>query len=66
MSEAKKDYVQNEEQTDETLWQKTKELDLPEPEKNEIQIPELKNTIDEVPDIAEKINIENEAIKLFK
>ena len=52
-------YVQNEEQTDETLWQKTKELDLPEPEKNEIILPELKNTVDEVPEIAEKINIEN-------
>ena len=53
------DYVQNEEQTDETLWQKTKELDLPEPEKNEIILPELKSTTDEIPELAEKINIEN-------
>ena len=41
-----------------TLWQKTKELDLPEPEKNEIILPELKNTVEEVPEIAESINIE--------
>ena len=53
------DYVQNEEQTDETLWQKTKELDLPEPEKNEIILPELKSTTEELPELAEKINIEN-------
>ena len=37
-------YIQNEEQNEDTLWQKTKELDLPEPEKNEILIPELENT----------------------
>ena len=53
------DYVQNEEQTDETLWQKTKELDLPEPEKNEIILPELKNTAQEIPDLVDKIEIEN-------
>ena len=29
-------YIQNEEQSDQTMWQKSKELDLPEPEKNEI------------------------------
>ena len=57
--EKPKGYVQNEEQTNETLWQKTKELKLPEPEKNEIIFPELKNTVDEVPEIVEKINIEN-------
>ena len=55
----KEPYVQNEEQTDETMWQKTKELDLPEPEKNEIILPELKVTTDDVPEIAEKIKIEN-------
>jgi len=56
---ANEDYVQNEEQTDETLWQKTKELDLPEPEKNEIILPELKSVTEEIPELVEKINIEN-------
>ena len=57
----KQDYVQNEEQSDQTLWQKSKELDIPEPEKNEIILPELPNTIDDenkIPDIAESIDIE--------
>jgi hypothetical protein len=53
------DYVQNEEQTDETLWQKSKELDLPEPEKNEIQLPELESTTEDIPELADNINIEN-------
>ena len=53
------DYVQNEEQTDETLWQKSKELDIPEPEKNEVILPELKSTIEEIPELADNINIEN-------
>ena len=55
-------YIQNEEQTDKTLWQKTKELDLPEPEKNEIQLPEIENTFEtsaDIPEIAEKVDIEN-------
>jgi hypothetical protein len=52
------EYVQNEEQNDQTLWQKSKELDIPEPEKNEIILPELENTAEEVPEIAESINIE--------
>jgi len=51
-------YIQNEEQNDQTLWQKSKELDIPEPEKNEIILPELKNTVEEVPEIAESIEIE--------
>ena len=51
-------YIQNEEQNDQTLWQKSKELDIPEPEKNEIILPELENTAEEIPDIAESINIE--------
>jgi len=51
-------YIQNEEQSDQTLWQKSKELDIPEPEKNEIILPELKNTVEEVPEIAESIGIE--------
>jgi hypothetical protein len=50
--------VQNEEQNDQTLWQKSKELDIPEPEKNEIILPDLPNTVDEVPEIAESLSIE--------
>jgi uncharacterized protein YfcZ (UPF0381/DUF406 family) len=56
--EEKPEYVQNEEQTDQTLWQKTKELDIPEPEKNEIILPDLSNTTTDIPDIAESITIE--------
>ena len=56
--EEKEDYVQNEEQTDQTLWQKTKELDIPEPEKNEIKLPDLPNSTEEIPEIAESISIE--------
>jgi len=41
----KKKYVQNEEQTESNAWSKIKELDIPEPEKNDIVIPELKNTV---------------------
>jgi len=52
------EYVQNEEQTDETKWEPVKELDLPEPEKNEIILPDLPNTEEVIPDIAESINIE--------
>jgi len=53
-------YVQNEEQSDETLWNKSKELDIPEPEKNDLLIPELKPTISEedVPEIADSIEVE--------
>jgi hypothetical protein len=56
--EEKADYVQNEEQSDQTLWQKSKELDIPEPEKNEIILPDLPNTTEDVPEIAESIAIE--------
>ena len=56
--EEKEEYVQNEEQTDKTLWQKTKELDIPEPEKNEIILPDLPNTVEEVPEIADSIAID--------
>ena len=56
--EDKQTYVQNEEQNDQTLWAKSKELDIPEPEKNEIILPELSNTVDDVPEIAENISIE--------
>ena len=49
----KEQYVQNEEQSDQTLWNKTKELDIPEPEKNEIILPDLPNTVEEVPEVVE-------------
>jgi hypothetical protein len=53
-------YVQNEEQSEQTLWNKTKELDIPEPEKNEIVLPELKNESEEsIPDMAESIKVES-------
>jgi len=50
--------VQNEEQSDQTLWQKSKELDIPEPDKNEIILPDLPNTTEDIPEIAESIAIE--------
>jgi hypothetical protein len=56
--EEKETYVQNEEQNDQTLWQKSKELDIPEPDKNEIILPDLPNTMEDVPEIAESISIE--------
>jgi maltodextrin utilization protein YvdJ len=56
--EEKADYVQNEEQSDQTLWQKTKELDIPEPDKNEIILPDLPNTTEDIPEIAESITVE--------
>jgi len=53
-------YVQNEEQNEQTLWNKTKELDIPEPEKNDIVLPELKNEAEQdIPEIAESIKVEN-------
>jgi hypothetical protein len=53
-------YVQNEEQNEDTLWNKSKELDIPEPEKNDLLIPELQPTIkeDEVPELAESISVD--------
>ena len=61
----KQKYVQNEEQDHTTIWNKTKELDIPEPEKNEIILPDLPNTMEEesVPEIAETINIESTIAK---
>jgi len=56
--EEKTDYVQNEEQSDQTLWQKSKELDIPEPDKNEIILPDLPNTTEDIPEIAESIAVE--------
>ena len=55
------EYVQNEEQGDETLWNKTKELDIAEPDKNEIILPDLPNTVEEqdsIPEIAESVSVE--------
>ena len=56
--EQKEDYVQNEEQSEQTLWNKSKELDLPEPDKNEIKLPDLPNTTEDIPEVAESIVIE--------
>ena len=59
--EDKAEYVQNEEQGDETLWNKTKELDIPEPEQNEIILPNLPSTVenqDSIPEIAESVSVE--------
>ena len=55
----KPNYIQNEEQNKKTLWQKTKDLDLPEPEKNKLDIPEMENTVDTPLDIADKITVES-------
>src|SRR6056300_593568 len=56
----KGEYVQNEEQSDQTLSNKTKELDIPEPEKNEIILPALKNEAEEsIPEMVESIKVEN-------
>jgi hypothetical protein len=59
------EYVQNEEQSDETLWNKTKELDIAEPDKNEIILPDLPNTMEEIPDIAESIAVEKSIPQKF-
>ena len=54
------EYVQNEEQNAETKWEPVKELDLPEPEKNEIILPDLPKTAEQdVPDMADSIQIES-------
>jgi hypothetical protein len=55
----RKGYVQNEEQTEATGWNKIKELDLPEPEKNELDLPELTSTAEsDIPEIADSIVVE--------
>jgi len=60
MEDSKDNYIQNEEQSEQTLWQKTKELDIPEPEKNEIILPDLPNMSEEsIPEIAESVQIEH-------
>jgi len=55
----KTSYKQNSEQEKSNAWSKIKELDLPEPEKNEILLPVLENTTEDIPDIAESIKIES-------
>jgi len=50
-------YKQNEEQSDETMWNKVKELDIPEPEKNELELPTIENT-EEPPVSADDIKVE--------
>ena len=52
------EYVQNEEQSPTTKWEPVKELDIAEPDKNEIILPDLPNTVEEVPDIADSITVE--------
>ena len=43
-----------------TKWEPVKELDLPEPEKNEIILPDLPKTAEQdVPDMADSIQIES-------
>ena len=54
-------YEQNAEQSDNTLWNKTKELDLPEPEKNEIILPDLPQT--EEVEIADKVEETEDALE---
>ena len=59
--EDKAEYVQNEEQSDGTLWNKTKELDIAEPDKNEIILPDLPSTVEDqesIPEIAESVSVE--------
>ena len=55
----KASYVQNEEQKTSAGWSRIKELELPEPEQNEIQLPIFKSINEsEVFDIADNITIE--------
>jgi hypothetical protein len=71
----KKKYVQNEEQSESNGWSKIKELDIPEPEKNEIILPKIQNSVDDekietVEEVAEDIEplivIPEEKIKKHK
>jgi len=52
------EYVQNEEQSPTTKWEPVKELDIPEPDKNEIILPDLPSTVEEIPDMADSITVE--------
>tara|TARA_Y100000114_G_scaffold108499_1_gene101890 strand:- start:2486 stop:5029 length:2544 start_codon:yes stop_codon:yes gene_type:complete len=60
VEEKEPEYIQNEEQDETTMWNKTQELDIPEPEKNELDLPPLENTIEEdaIPEMAEEIKIQ--------
>jgi len=56
----KKKYIQNEEQNDQTLWNKTRELDIPEPEKNELQLPDIESTPEnEIVTEADSLDVKN-------
>jgi len=55
-------YVQNEEQGDQTSWNKIKEFDMPEPEKNDLDLPEPAQTpedevIDKVDETSEDLEV---------
>jgi hypothetical protein len=53
-------YHQNQEQEVSNNWSKIKELDLPEPGKNELILPDLASVGEnEIVDLADKIDIEN-------
>jgi len=53
-------YQQNQEQEVSNKWSKIKEIDLPEPEKNELILPDLASVGEnEIVDLADKIEIEN-------
>ena len=55
----KKGYVQNAEQDANTTWGKIKELDIEEPEKNELDLPTLESVAeDTIPEVTDGINIE--------
>jgi hypothetical protein len=61
----KSKYVQNEEQKTSAGWSKIKELDLPEPEKNEILLPTFKSIDEkEILEIADEIKIETQLPKI--
>jgi hypothetical protein len=60
----KKNYIQNEEQAISDKWSKIKELDLPEPEKNEIILPSIDTTPEsDVVEIADNISVETQLPK---
>ena len=60
----KKNYIQNEEQAISDGWSKIKELDLPEPEKNEIILPSVDATPEsDVVELADDVTIENQLPK---
>ena len=60
------EYIQNEEQTPETLWQKTKELDIPEPEKNEVILPSIEEDKNEEGEVIETFDPATENIEVTR